>query len=112
MSDTDAAKQVSPVDLNAPVGTSPKALAISRALRSAARRAATRRDRRLADPSARKRFSRFVAGVISSFIVLVLLPSAASGVYFGFIASDQFVSESRFAVRNGSSSLAGLVAGL
>lgn len=35
-----------------------------------------------------------------SFVVLVALPSAAAIVYLVFLASDQYVAEARFAVRN------------
>ncbi|VFU08128.1 hypothetical protein [Methylocella tundrae] len=42
-----------------------------------------------------------------SFIILVVLPVAASFIYFQFIASDQFISEMRFAVRGTTESLPG-----
>ncbi len=42
-----------------------------------------------------------------SFVVLVLVPVAASFVYFHILASDQFVSEMRFAVRGTTESLPG-----
>jgi len=42
-----------------------------------------------------------------SFVILVALPVAASIIYFHFLASDQFVSETRFAVRGATESLAG-----
>lgn len=34
------------------------------------------------------------------FVLLVILPFVASSVYYAFIASDQYVAESRFAVRS------------
>lgn len=40
-----------------------------------------------------------ISPVLVSFIVLVLVPAMAGFVYFVFIASDQFTSETRFAVR-------------
>jgi capsular polysaccharide transport system permease protein len=43
----------------------------------------------------------------SSFIVLVLAPLVASSIYFGFLASDQFGSEMRFAVRGATEVLPG-----
>ncbi|PNG25648.1 hypothetical protein [Methylocella silvestris] len=42
-----------------------------------------------------------------SFIILVVLPVAASFVYFQFLASDQFISEMRFAVRGATETLPG-----
>ncbi|MGH6811484.1 MAG: hypothetical protein ACREDM_03785 [Methylocella sp.] len=42
-----------------------------------------------------------------SFIVLVLAPFVTSSLYFGFLASDQFVSEMRFAVRGATELLPG-----
>lgn len=64
-----------------------------------ARRAArigTRRSwRETVNPGA----SHFWAGVIAGFVTLVVVPTLASAVYFGAIASKQFVSEMSFAVR-------------
>ncbi len=37
--------------------------------------------------------------VLVSFVACVLLPAAAGGVYFFFVASDQYIVEARFAVR-------------
>jgi capsular polysaccharide transport system permease protein len=42
-----------------------------------------------------------------SFIVLVLAPLITSSIYFGFLASDQFGSEMRFAVRGATEVLPG-----
>ncbi|MGH7841832.1 MAG: hypothetical protein ACREQT_09980 [Candidatus Binataceae bacterium] len=42
-----------------------------------------------------------------SFIVLVLVPLVTSSIYFGFLASDQFGSEMRFAVRGATELLPG-----
>ncbi|MGA0595814.1 capsule biosynthesis protein [Enterovirga sp. CN4-39] len=44
--------------------------------------------------------SRFPLGKLS-FIACVLIPALAVSLYFAFIASDQFVAESRFVVRLG-----------
>ncbi|WP_343595806.1 hypothetical protein [Acinetobacter sp.] len=35
-----------------------------------------------------------------SFVIIVLVPSITSGVYFGFVASDRYVSVSNFVVRS------------
>jgi capsular polysaccharide transport system permease protein len=42
-----------------------------------------------------------------SFVCLVIFPVATSLVYFQFLASDQFISETRFAVRGATESLIG-----
>ncbi len=38
-------------------------------------------------------------GVIASFLVMVALPVLAAAIYYLFLASDQYVSEVKFAVR-------------
>jgi capsular polysaccharide transport system permease protein len=42
-----------------------------------------------------------------SFVVLVVAPLVTSSIYFGFLASDQFGSEMRFAVRGATEGLPG-----
>ncbi|MGB6327050.1 MAG: hypothetical protein WBG11_15090 [Methylocella sp.] len=42
-----------------------------------------------------------------SFVVIVLAPLVTSSIYFGFLASDQFGSEMRFAVRGATEVLPG-----
>jgi len=42
-----------------------------------------------------------------SFLVCVILPFLASVAYFGFLASDQFLSETRFAVRGATELIPG-----
>ena len=44
-------------------------------------------------------------GLILSFVVLVLVPTLVAGWYFAFVASDVFVSESKFAVRGSTEKL-------
>ncbi len=52
------------------------------------------------DRAKQSRFRLFGSfGLLLGFILLVLLPTAVSGYYFFFVASDVFVSEARFAVR-------------
>lgn len=43
-------------------------------------------------------------GTLISFLVLVVLPVAAAVVYFGFIASNQYIAEFRFSVQDRSAS--------
>jgi capsular polysaccharide transport system permease protein len=45
--------------------------------------------------------------LVVSFTVVVVLPIVAASLYFGFFASDQFVSELRFAVRGTTERLIG-----
>ncbi len=52
------------------------------------------------------RFAWFSGGRIG-FILCVVLPTVLSGLYFGFIASERFVSESAFVVRSARQPMAG-----
>ncbi len=36
-----------------------------------------------------------------SFVLIVVIPTVTAGVYFGFIASPQYIAEAKFAVRSG-----------
>jgi capsular polysaccharide transport system permease protein len=80
--------------------------AISRALRRAARnaRAPAPIIRGGAGFRARKGDREFRLGVISSFIVLFILPLIAASLYWGLIASEQYSTEMKFAVRAGEGS--------
>jgi capsular polysaccharide transport system permease protein len=89
--------------------------AISHALREAARQARTPAARWQAFKATalplRPGFT-FASGVVISFFALVVIPILVAGFYLAFIASDQYVSEARFAVRGGdqsSLSIAGLL---
>jgi capsular polysaccharide transport system permease protein len=79
-------------------GTSPNALAIAKALRIVARKASRMGQRGRGLEAGRRRS---IVSIISwiSFFTVVVLPSSAAVVYFGFIASPQYVSEVAFAVR-------------
>ncbi len=52
----------------------------------------------------------------ASFVLLVIMPIVLSAVYFGFIASDRYAVEIKFAVRSpsgdGGSDLSGLMSGM
>jgi capsular polysaccharide transport system permease protein len=48
----------------------------------------------------RRRLKRLVTSSTMLFAVTVALPTAGAAVYYGLIASDRYVSESRFVVRN------------
>ncbi len=82
---------------------------ISRSLADAARRLRFSTTGRATVPgsySARReeRFTRLLR--IGSFVGFVAIPSVAALLYFGLIASDQYVAEAKFAVRGGA--LAGI----
>jgi capsular polysaccharide transport system permease protein len=81
--------------------------AISHALREAARQARTPAMRWKAFKTTRLPLRpgvTFASSVMISFFVLVIAPILVAGFYLAFIASDQYVSEARFAVRGGDQS--------
>ena len=65
-------------------------------------------------PSSKARRGRpALRGFAARFFAFVLLPTLLAGVYFGFFASDVFVSETRFAIRSsGQSQPEGFLAAL
>jgi len=88
--------------LRQPITTvrSERAVATATALRTMARRAARIGVRRSWVAAAtQERWSPFARGVLAGFIVCVLLPAIVAGIYYFGIASRQYVSEVRFAVR-------------
>ncbi len=54
---------------------------------------------------ARKSDKIFWGSIILSFVLLVAIPFVTASVYYGLIASDQYVSEARMALRTGESSI-------
>jgi capsular polysaccharide transport system permease protein len=75
----------------------------------------------LPDPAAqfagrRARRQRQRRGILLSFLALVVLPTLAAALYYGFVASDQYVSEVKFALRsverNGGHDAASVVSGV
>lgn len=96
------------VDQKLPASVDPKAQAeaVSRALRRAAHKART-------PPSiisggsgfrARKGDRAFRLGIIASFVAFVLGPTLVASVYWGLVASKQYSTEAKFALRTGESS--------
>jgi capsular polysaccharide transport system permease protein len=85
------------------INASSRALAISAALRVAARKARVSVKSNVGYRSFQiDRWQQNLAGGIAiSFILVAVLPTLMSGLYFWLIASDQFVSEVKFAVRDG-----------
>jgi capsular polysaccharide transport system permease protein len=82
--------------------TSVRAAVTSSALRAMARRAARIGARRSWVRAVPGRWSLFAKAIVGSFAVIVLVPALVAGIYFGLVASRQYVSEMRFAVRGAS----------
>lgn len=82
-----------------------RAALVARALSEAARRArfSTKRRRAMNAGSLRARRSERILRLakIISFILVVAIPGLLYGSYMGFIASPQYVTETRFTVRGG-----------
>ena len=79
-----------------------RAAAISQSLRDAARKAHRANGSWLQVASTGRRWDRaLIPGIMVGFLVIVVLPVLVSGFYLLFIASDQYSSEIRFAVRGG-----------
>ncbi len=79
---------------------------VARALAEAARRArfSTRGRRALAGGGFYRRRDERLMRLLAriGFVVVVVLPSLVGAAYFGLVASDQYVSEARFALRGGT----------
>lgn len=82
-----------------------RAEALSEALADAARRLRiSKRTRRVSGTGSfrmRRHARLFRAAFIASFVLVVAIPSLVASVYFGLIASPQYTSEAKFAVRTG-----------
>ena len=78
---------------------------IARALSDAARRArfSTRSRKTLGAGGFKARRGQRLVQIILmiTFALMVVVPSVATAIYYGLIASDQYVSETRFTVRGG-----------
>ncbi len=81
--------------------------AISRALRRAARQSRTPAPLISGGAGfrARKGERAFKWGVLVSFILLVACPALVSAIYWGLIASNQYLVEAKFALRSGEASV-------
>lgn len=92
------------VDIGAPAKarTSVRAQRVARALREIAKVARSPAAALIGSGGVKSRWQHiFIAGSIAGFIALVAVPVATASVYLGLIASDQYASEARFAVRGG-----------
>lgn len=83
-----------------------RARVLSQALADAARLArVSKRSRRLLTGGgfqARRGAKALRLAILISFVVMVVVPSLGSAVYFGLIASDQYVAEAQFTVSGGA----------
>lgn len=83
-----------------------RAQAVSKALADAARRARfsirARQAYRGGSFEARAGAKLMRIGMIVLFVVIVAMPNAVVAVYYGLIASDQYVSEAKFTVSSGA----------
>lgn len=91
-----------------------RAAAIAKGLRAAARkaRAPTVFVSGGGGFAARKGARMFFYGIIASFVLLFLIPAIAVSIYYGLIASDQYASETRFALKTGETSVLDSIAGI
>ncbi|MGH9645394.1 MAG: hypothetical protein ACRD4E_01140 [Bryobacteraceae bacterium] len=80
-----------------------RAALISKSLKSVARRARTPRNLWVTTQAGpQRRLQHFLVwAVVAGFGLLVLLPNLVSGLYLTFVASDQYATETQFAVRGG-----------
>lgn len=85
-------------------GANEHARAIARALRVEARQVGV--VDRVMPTSAKLETSWFRRAVWMSFAVMVALPALLGATYLWFVASDQYVSEARFALRDSESAMA------
>src|SRR5215475_11253618 len=92
-----------------------RAALISQSLKRIARRARTPRNvwTPVAAIAHQRRWHHvFALAVIAGFFLVVALPNLVAGLYLAFVASDQYASETRFAVRGGEASLLDQFGGL
>src|SRR5262245_55558202 len=80
----------------------PRAVLISKSLRAIARRARTPRNivEAIARPE-RRWENAFAWAIVLAFLLLVFIPASVSAIYLGFFASNQYATETRFALRGG-----------
>ena len=91
-----------------------RAAAIAKGLRAAARksRAPTVFVSGGGGFRARKGARLFFYGIVASFLLVFLIPTLAVSVYLGLIASDQYATETRFALKTGETSVLDSLAGI
>jgi len=102
MSDTRIETPGAGISQRRPVaGSTPQAELIAQSLKTISRRS-RKNGSWVAPAGAQRRWHKvFPRAVLAAFVLVVLIPNILSTVYLAFIASDQYVSETRFAVRGG-----------
>jgi len=96
------------------VPAEPRATLISKSLKAVARRARTPRAVWVNTGTvARRRWQHlFVWAILASFGFVVVVPNLVAGLYLAFVASDQYASEARFAIRGSQPNSLNPVSGL
>lgn len=96
------------------VATEPRAVLIAQALKAVAKRARTPRGVFVSSGAAPERRWQhlFAWAILASFVVVVAVPNLIAGVYLAFFASDQYATETRFALRGGEPSVLDQFGGL
>ena len=88
-----------------PLSALDRARVVSQALADAARLARmSKRSRRALVGGgfrARRGAKALRLAVVLSFVAMVVIPSAGAAIYYGFVASDQYVAEAKFTVSGG-----------
>lgn len=97
-SPTDNLRSVRPVTDSPPA----RAAMVSQALRSASRKARGSQRVWVSTAPSRRRWERYwLPSIAASFVVVVIVPAILAALYLAFMASDQYASETRLAVRGG-----------
>ena len=91
-----------------------RAAAIARELRGAARksRASSVFVSGGGGFKARKGARLYFYGIVASFILMVLAPTVAASIYYSSVATDQYMTETRFALKSGESSVLDAFSGI
>lgn len=97
-----------------PAVNEPRAVLIANALKAVSRRARTPRGVFIASGAAPERRWQhlFAWAIVASFFAVVAVPNLVAGVYLAFVASDQYATETRFALRGGEPSVLDQFGGL
>lgn len=97
-----------------PAVNEPRAVLIANALKAVSRRARAPRGVFVSSGTAPERRWQhlFAWAIIASFFAVVAVPNLVAGIYLAFFASDQYATETRFALRGGEPSVLDQFGGL
>jgi len=97
-----------------PAVNEPRAVLIANALKAVSRRARAPRGVFIASGAVPERRWQhlFAWAIVASFFAVVAVPNIVAGVYLAFVASDQYATETRFALRGGEPSVLDQFGGL